>query len=164
MDAMTFTEATSLAARQGRLTAEERARLDAAISTGAPSYAALHWDETRLAACAPFYYADADTLHLLEQPVQPHFALDAGEHALLRVHPDTFEVLGAFIEDFEARFLPQHPEFREAWEQTIKPHLASERKASPDELARFNLALMRRIRDALRDSERAAAKDAKAGV
>lgn len=156
MDAMTFTEATSLAARQGRLTAEERARLDAAISTGAPSYAALHWDKARLAACAPFYYADADTLHLLEQPVQPHFALDAGEHALLRVHPDTFEILGAFIEDFEARFLSQHPEFREAWEGIVKPHLAGKRQASPDELARFSLSLMRRIRDALRESEKPA--------
>ena len=156
MDAMTFTEAASLAARQDRLTAEERARLDAAISTGAPSYAALHWDETGLAVCAPFYYADADTLHLLEQPVQPHFVLNAGEYALLRVHPDTFEVLGAFIEGFETRFLPQHPEFVKRWEQVIKPRLAGERQASPDELARFNLALMRHILAALRESEKPA--------
>lgn len=160
MDAMTFTEATSLAVRQGRLTAEERTRLDAAISTGTPLYAVLQWDETRLAACAPFYYADADTLHLLEQPIQPHFALDAGEHALLRVHPDTFEVLGAFIEDFEARFLPQHPEFREAWEQTVKPRLANERQPSADELARFNLALMRHILATLRESEKPASAKA----
>ena len=156
MDAMTFNEAASFAARQGRLTAEERARLDAAISTGAPPYAALHWDETRLAVCTPFYYADMDTLHLLEQPVQPHFVMDASEHALLRVHPDTFKVLGAFIEDFEARFLPLHPEFREAWERVIKPHLAGERHANADELAQFNLALIRRILAALRESEKPA--------
>lgn len=153
MDAMTFNEAASLAARQGRLTAEERASLDAAISTGAPSYPALQWDETRLAACALFYYANADTLHLLEEPVQPHFVMDASEHALLRVHPDTFKVLGAFIEDFEARFLPLHPEFREAWEGIVKPHLTNERQANADELAQFNIALMRRILAALRESE-----------
>ena len=164
MDAITFAEAASLAVREGRLTAEERARLNAAITANAPAYDALHWNDACLAACAPLYYADADTLHLLEQPPQPHFALDAGEHALLRVHPGTFEVLGAFVEDFEVRFLSLHPEFREAWEGVVKPHLASERQASPDELARFNLALMRRILDILRESERAAAKDAKARV
>lgn len=147
MDAMTFAEAASLAARQGRLTVEERARLDVAIAAGAPQYADLHWDEARLAACAPFYYADADTLHLLEVPAQPHFILDASEYALLRVHADTFEILGASVEDFEERFLPQHPEFKKGWEQIIKPHLANERHASTEEIAQYNLALMHRIRD-----------------
>ena len=164
MDAITFAEAASLAARQGRLTAEERARLDAVIAAGAPPYAALHWDEARLADCAPFYYADADTLHLLEGPAQPHFVLDAGEHVLLRVHADTFEVLGASVEDFEERFLPLHPEFREGWERIIKPHLANDRQASAEEIAQFNLALMHRILDWLRESERPAPKGAKASA
>ena len=164
MDAMTFAEAASIAARQGRLTSEERARLDTFIAAGAPPYAALHWDEARLAACAPFYYAGADTLHLLEEPAQPHFVLDASEHALLRVHADSFEVLGASIEDFEGRFLPQHPEFRECWEQVIKPHLANDRQASAEEIAQFNLALMHRLLDWLRESERTPPKGARASV
>ena len=161
MDAMTLAEAASLAARQGRLTAEERARLDAAIAAGAPPYTALHWNEARLAACAPFYYADADTLHLLEEPAQPHFILDAGEYALLRVHADTFEILGASIEDFEERFLPRYPEFKQGWGQTIKPHLTNDRQASAEEIARYNLALMHRILDWLRESERAGRKRTK---
>ena len=164
MDAITFAEAASIAARQGRLTSEERARLDTLIANGAPPYAALHWNEARLAACAPFYYADADTLHLLEEPAQPHFVLDAGEYALLRVHADSFEVLGASIEDFEGRFLPQHPEFREGWEQVIKPHLANDRQASTEEIAQFNLALMHRILDWLRESERTPPKGTKASA
>ena len=93
-------------------------------------------------------------------PRSLHFILDASEHALLRVHADTFEVLGASIEDFEERFLPLHPEFREGWEQVIKPYLANDRQASTEEIAQFNLALMHRILDWLRESERTLPKGA----
>ena len=140
------------------------AEITALMDVDAPTSEMLGWDNARLASLTHSYYADADTFYLRETPVQPADNWYVDRYAVLRLHPETNEVLGAHVESWEKFFLPLHPEFREAWEGVVKPHLASERQASPDELARFNLALMRRILDALRESERAAAKDAKARV
>ena len=136
------------------------AKIAALMDIDAPTSEVLRWDDARLASLTHSYYADADTFYLRETPVQPADNWYVDRYAVLRLHPETNEVLGAHVESWEKFFLPQHPEFREAWEQTIKPHLANERQASPDELVRFTLALMRCIRE----SERAAAKDARARV
>ena len=138
------------------------AEIIALMDAEAPTSDMLRWDDGCLASLAHAYYADADIFYLREAQVQPADNLHVGRYAVLRLHPETNEVLGAHVEGWERFFLPAHPEFREGWEQVVKPHLANERQASPEELARFNLALMRRILDWLRESERAAAKSAKA--
>ncbi len=132
------------------------AEIAALMDIDAPTSEMLRWDDARLASLTHSYYADADTLYLREEPVQPADNMHVGKYAVLRFHPEMNEVLGAHVESWERFFLPQHPELREAWERIIKPHLASERQASPDELAQFNLALIRRILDALRESEQPA--------
>jgi hypothetical protein len=44
-------------------------------------------------------------------------SLDVRGEYLLRVDPETYEVLGIEIEDFVNHFIPTHPEFRLALEQ-----------------------------------------------
>lgn len=121
-----------------------------------PAANALAWDDGRLASLAHAYYADADIFYLREEPVRPADNMHVGNYSVLRLDPETNEVLGAHIEGWEQFFLPPHPEFRKSWERVVKPHLRGERRASPDELAQFNLSLMRRIRDVLRESEKPA--------
>ncbi len=140
------------------------AEIAASLNVDAPTSNMLRWDDERLASLAHAYYADADIFYLREAPVQPADNLHAGRYAVLRLHPETNEVLGTHVEGWERFFLPQHPEFREGWEQVIKPHLANDRQASTEEIAQFNLALMHRILDWLRESERPAPKGAKASA
>ena len=140
------------------------ARIAASMNVDAPTSDMLRWDDERLASLAHAYYPDADIFYLREAPVQPADNLHAGRYAVLRLHPETNEVLGAHVEGWERFFLPLHPEFREGWEQIIKPHLANDRQASAEEIAQFNLALMHRILDWLRESERTPPKGAKASA
>ena len=132
------------------------AEIAALMDIDAPTLDVLRWDEERLASLAHAYYADADTLYLREAPVQPADNWYVDRYAVLRLHPETNEVLGAHVENWEMFFLPLHPEFREAWERVVKPHLAGKRQANADELAQFNLALMRHILATLRESEKPA--------
>ena len=139
-------------------------KIAALMDTGAPTSDMLRWSEERLASLARAYYADADMFYLREEPVQPADNLHVGRYAVLRLHPETNEVLGAHVEGWERFFLPLHPEFKEEWEQVIKPHLASDRQASPEETAQYNLALMHRILGLLLESERATARRTKASA
>ena len=134
------------------------------MDVDAPTSAMLRWDDERLASLAHAYYADADMFCLREEPVQPADNMHVGRHAVLRLHPETNEVLGAHVEGWERFFLPLHPEFRDGWEQIIKPHLANDRQASAEEIAQYNRALIHRILDWLRESERAAQTPAKSGA
>ena len=136
----------------------------ALMDVDAPTSAVLRWDDERLASLAYAYYADADVFYLREEPVQLADNMHVGRYTVLRLHPETNEVLGAHVEGWEQVFLPLHPEFRDGWEQTIKPHLAGERKASAKEIAQYNLALIHRILDWLRESERTAPTSARTKV
>lgn len=138
------------------------AEITAWMNVDSPTADMLRWNDERLASLAHAYYADADILYLREAPVQPADNLHVGRHAVLRLHPETNEILGAHVEGWERLFLPLYPEFREGWEQVVKPHLANERPASGEEIAQYNLALLHRILDWLRESERAAPSPAKA--
>ena len=143
------------------MTAEEAAAL---MDPDAPLFDILKWNDEQLASCTYGYYPDADTLYVHEEPRQPTVALPVGEYAWLRLREGGTEVVGAFVEDFVESFLPLHPEFREGWEHIVKPHLANDRQASPEEIAQYNLALIHRILDWLRESERAARMRAEAGA
>ena len=154
MDELTAKEAAALVAAQPEFTPAELVRIDAVITASVPTLAMLKWDDEQLASCTYAYYPDADTLYMHEEPRQRTTALHVGEYALLRLRMGTTEVVGAFIEGWERFFLPLHPEFREGWERIIK----SNRKASAEERAEYNLALMHCIFDSLRESERAGAK------
>ena len=136
----------------------------ALLDVDAPTSAMLRWDDERLASLAHAYYPDADIFYLREEPVQAADNLHTGRYAVLRLHPETNEVLGAHVEGWERFFLPLYTEFRDGWEQIIKPHLANDRQASAEEIAQYNLALIHRILDWLRESERPARKRTRASA
>lgn len=123
------------------------ARVVASMNVDVPTSDTLSWDDERIASLAHAYYANADIFYLREAPVQPADNLHVGRYAVLRLHPETNEVLGAHVE---------------GWEQVIKPHLANDRQARTEETAAYNLSLMHRILNWLRESEGAAPKPVRA--
>lgn len=72
-----------------------------------------------LAALVAKYNRRSDTLLIRRSSVlqKPALSLDVRGEYLLRVDPETYEVLGIEIEEFVSHFLPTHPEVREALEQ-----------------------------------------------
>lgn len=78
------------------------------------------------------YDEEHDILSLLRASVAklPAVSLDVNGEFWLRMDPDTGEVFGVEIEDFEAYFVKQHPEVAQSWDEV---HLQMRGKLSTPE-------------------------------
>ena len=75
------------------------------------------------------YDKQHDTLFLYREPKRPGTSLDIGGHLWLRFDPDTLDILGFEIENFEQVFLVRYPELGINWKK-VKSHIA--KRAPPD--------------------------------
>jgi hypothetical protein len=66
------------------------------------------------------YHSDDDTLFARPEPARPATSLDWDGELWVRVDPETGEILGLEIDDFETVFLKKHPDLAQAW-QEVKP-------------------------------------------
>lgn len=68
----------------------------------------------------PVYHGDEDILFLRPDKPRPATSIDCNGEIWIRVDPESGEVVGLEIDDFEAIFLKRHPELAEAWAE-VKP-------------------------------------------
>ncbi|MBE0431328.1 MAG: DUF2283 domain-containing protein [Dehalococcoidia bacterium] len=66
------------------------------------------------------YHDDQDVLFVRSEPPRPATSLDLEGEIWVRFDPETGEIVGFEIEDFEAIFLKKHPEVAQAWKE-VKP-------------------------------------------
>ena len=91
-----------------------------------PTLDMLKCDEQRAAAFKLSYDGKWDVLFIREEPKRAAVSLPVGQDAWLRYDPQTLEIVGAEVEDFEKAFLVRHPNLKADWEQ-IKPHVTKHR-------------------------------------
>jgi len=76
----------------------------------------------------PVYHKDEDTFFLRPKKPCPATSVDWEGEFWLRVDPESGEIVGLEIEDFETVFLKKHPELASAWKEAKplchrkKPH------------------------------------------
>lgn len=75
----------------------------------------------RLRSFALKYDSRRDVLLLRPTPPAAATSIDCDGLLWLRVRTDTGEVAGLEIEDFQAAFLPRHPQLRAAWNELRGP-------------------------------------------
>ena len=82
-----------------------------------------------------------DTLFMRYGPKRPAVSLDVGGQLWLRFEPETGEVLGVEIEDFEKVFLVHNPEMRRGWNER-KPRVIKWPQRDPDSIAEYLRVLL----------------------
>ncbi|MBI3743652.1 MAG: DUF2283 domain-containing protein [Chloroflexi bacterium] len=88
------------------------------------------------------YDRPRDTLFIFVEPKRPAVSFDVAGELWIRFDPNTGDVLGFEIEDFEKVFLVKHPELRVGWD-AIKPTITKRLKrdtVSFDEYLRILMA------------------------
>jgi hypothetical protein len=63
----------------------------------------------------PTYHKREDVFFIMPRKPQPATSVDWNGELWIRVNPETGEVLGLEIEDFESIFLKKHPEVSRVW-------------------------------------------------
>lgn len=96
----------------------------------------------------PVYHADEDTFFLRSERPEPAVSLDWDGDIWLRIKPDSGEIVGMEVEDFESVFLRKYPELGIAWRE-VKP-LCRRRKQTAPEKANWQ-AFVRIILDFLQN-------------
>ena len=66
------------------------------------------------------YHEDEDTLFIRPEEPEPAVSMDWNGELWFRVNPETNELVGIEIENFETVFLKTYPELAPAWKE-IKP-------------------------------------------
>jgi hypothetical protein len=66
----------------------------------------------------PIYLESVDTLVFRPEKPTAAISIDCEGELYLRVNPQTREIVGIEIEDFEQYFVIKHPEFAQIWKQT----------------------------------------------
>ena len=66
------------------------------------------------------YHEQEDTLFMRPNEARPATSFDCNGEFWLRVAPETGEIVGVEVNDFEAVFLKKHPELAKAWKE-VKP-------------------------------------------
>jgi uncharacterized protein YuzE len=69
---------------------------------------------------SPVYHSDEDVLFLRRDPPRPATSFDLEGEIWIRFDPETGEIVGLEIDDFETVFLKKHPEVAQAWAE-VKP-------------------------------------------
>lgn len=74
----------------------------------------------RVSSFVCVYHKDEDTFFLRTEPPLPAVSMDWDGELWIRIEPNTGEIVGIEIDNFEAIFLEKHPELAKAWSQ-VKP-------------------------------------------
>jgi hypothetical protein len=93
------------------------------------------------------YDKSRDVLFVRHGEKRPAVSLDVGGHFWVRFEPETGDVIGIEIEDFEQVFLAKYPEARMAW-QEIKPKITKRfrrQNNSISEYLRFLLLFVQKL-------------------
>lgn len=112
----------------------------------------LKFDADEFSQFERSYDKDRDILFVYKLPKRPAVSLDVGGHFWVRFDPESGEVLGVEIEDFESVFLAKYPELRLGWEDTRK-RLTKRPKMTDDTVADYLLRLLLSIKNILRDHQ-----------
>ena len=103
---------------------------------------ALKWNQEILGDFTHSYDKQRDTLFAYQSPKRPAVSLDVGGHLWIRFDPETSEVVGLEIENFEQVFLVKYPELRIGWEK-VKPRIIKVKHGSSvEEYLRLLLMLV----------------------
>ena len=74
------------------------------------------------------YDKDTDIMYVRHAQPRPGTNIDISEEVWLRIEPETGEILGFEIDDFELVFLKRHPELAALWKD-VRPKATAERVA-----------------------------------
>ena len=100
----------------------------------------------------PIYCRNEDTFFVRPDEPQPATSVDWNGELWIRVNPDTGEVLGLEIEDFESVFLKKYPDLAKAWHD-LKPFCfhKNTKKGKESLLETFIRILVQFVSDLLRN-------------
>lgn len=110
----------------------------------------LKWDMDALGSFTCSYDKQRDTLFVYKAPKSGAVSFDVGGHLWIRFNPNTGDVIGVEIEDFEQVFLIRYPELRLSWEQ-LKPRIIKHRKPDRNAIAEYLRLLLLHIKGILKD-------------
>ena len=113
-------------------------------SIRSPEMDTLKWDELRILAFQFAYDQERDTLFLREEPKRAAVSLPMGQDAWVRYDPQTLEIVGVEVEDFEKVFLVHHPELRATWER-VRPHVTKRRSRHSEDTMERSSSLIREV-------------------
>lgn len=93
----------------------------------------INWESLQnLKSGTTIYHSDEDTLFLRPQKPRPATSFDWDGELWVRFDPQTGEIVGIEIENFEQIFIKKHPELTKVW-QEFKPLCKHKRTRSSDE-------------------------------
>lgn len=93
----------------------------------------LDWKSlTNLMSGTTIYHADEDTFFLRQKEPQPATSFDWDGELWIRYNPQTGEIVGIEIENFEQIFIKKHPEIAKVWKD-FKPLCLHKRTRNRDE-------------------------------
>ena len=111
----------------------------------------LQMDVESLASVSQLYDEARDLLLIYKTPKVPAVSWDVAGDLWLRYLPDSGEVVGVEIEDFERVFLAKHRELQLSW-QTAKPHIARRTNRQQADAVDYIRLLLLFIRNMLKDN------------
>lgn len=101
----------------------------------------------RSEGCSLAYHRKEDTLYIRPDKPRPGTSLD-WNGVWIRVDPETHEIIGVEIENFEGIFLKKHPELAKTW-QDVRPFVTRKKQSRCDEQESFLLIILTFLRDLL---------------
>ena len=110
----------------------------------------LNIDPDAFAKYQRSYDAERDIFFVYKVPKQGAISLDIGGHLWLRYAPESGEVIGMEIEDFEEVFLAKYPEMRLAWKK-VKPRFVKPAKKKAKSAAEYIRMLILFIKGIMRE-------------
>lgn len=78
------------------------------------------------------YNSDEDTFFIRPEISRPAVSYDLNGELWIRFVPETKEIIGLEIENFESVFLKKHPEIAKVW-KTAKPHCSHKKTRIADD-------------------------------
>jgi len=109
----------------------------------------LKWSLDAFTNFGRLYDKQRDILFLHQIPRRSALSLDVGGHYWLRFDPETGEVVGVEIEDFERVFLARYPELQAGW-QDVKPKIIKPFKRNTTRFEEYLRLLYIWLRDTLK--------------
>ena len=111
-----------------------------------PPIPKLHWKQD-YTGFSYSYDKGRDAFFIHDTPKRPAVSLDVAGYVWIRFDPETGEVVGVEIEDFEKVFLVKFPEMAVGWER-VKPTILKRFKKQ-DRLSDYLSLLMNYIKNIL---------------
>ena len=92
------------------------------------------------------YDKQRDILFIRQEPKRAGISLDIGGHLWVRFDPESGDVIGIEIEDFERVFLAKYPEMKLGWDQ-LKPRITKIKKPDKSKVIEYLHLLLMFVRD-----------------